>query len=105
MDVYSVFSRISLPTVLPVLWANLFEKKVRLCNFLCFLYVHEPVHDHVLDLIGELPDDLILHLVHLPVHHLVTLVNHLAALVRHLANIMDQQTLRMEITYDKITVK
>ena len=48
--------------------------------------------DHVLNLLGELPGDLILHLVHLPVHHLVTLVNHLAALVRHLANLVDQRT-------------
>ena len=48
--------------------------------------------EHVLDLLGELPGDLILRLVHLPVHHLVTLVNHLAALVRHLANLVDQRT-------------
>jgi len=47
---------------------------------------------HVLNLLGELPGDLILHLVYLPVHHLVTLVNHLAALVRHLANLVDQRT-------------
>ena len=47
--------------------------------------------DHVLDLLSELPGDLILHLV-LPVHHLVTLFNHLAALVRHLANLVDQRT-------------
>ena len=47
--------------------------------------------DYVVDLLSELPGDLILHLV-LPVHHLVTLVNHLAALVRHLANLVDQRT-------------
>ena len=48
--------------------------------------------DHVLNLLGKLTGDLILHLVYLPVHHLVTLVNHLAALVRHLANLVDQRT-------------
>ena len=48
--------------------------------------------EHVLDLIGELLGDLILHLVHLPVHHLVTLVNHLATLVAPLATLVDQQT-------------
>ena len=47
--------------------------------------------DHVLDLLSELPGDLILHLV-LPVHHLVTLVNHLATLVGQLATQVDQQT-------------
>ena len=48
--------------------------------------------DHVLDLLSELPGDLILHLVHLPVHHLVTLVNHLATLVGQLVTQVDQQT-------------
>ena len=38
------------------------------------------------DLLGELPGDLTLHLVHVPVQHMVTLVNHLATLV-------NQQTL------------
>ena len=47
--------------------------------------------DHVLDLLSELPGDLILHLV-LPVHHLVTLVNHLATLVGQLVTQVDQQT-------------
>ena len=50
------------------------------------------LNDHILDLIGELPGDLILHLVHLLGHHLVTLVNHLAALVRRLAKRVDQRT-------------
>ena len=47
--------------------------------------------DYVLDLLSELPGDLILHLVHLPIHHLVTLDNHLATLVGRLATQVDQQ--------------
>ena len=47
--------------------------------------------DHVLDLLSELPGDLILHLV-LPVHHLVTLVNHMVTLVVQLLTQVDQQT-------------
>ena len=45
--------------------------------------------DHVPDLLSELPGDLVLKLVYLPVHHLVTQVNHLATLVGHLATLMD----------------
>ena len=48
--------------------------------------------DHVLNLLGELPGDLILPLVYLPVRHLVTLVNHLATLGGQLATQVDQQT-------------
>ena len=45
--------------------------------------------DHVLGLLGELPGDLILHLMYLPIHHLVTLVIHLATQVGHLATLVD----------------
>ena len=62
------------------------------CQHSCQLRPFILLPEHVLDLLGELPGDLILRLVHLPVHHLVTLVNHLAALVRHLANLVDQRT-------------
>ena len=37
------------------------------------------------DYVTDLPDDLILHLVHLPLHHLGTLVGHLVTLVGNLA--------------------
>ena len=50
------------------------------------------------DLLGELPGDLTLHLVHVPVHHLVTLVNHLATLV-------NQQTLIGWKSHDQIRLK
>ena len=65
---------------------------VHQCQHSCQLRPFILLPEHVLDLLGELPGDLILRLVHLPVHHLVTLVNHLAALVRHLANLVDQRT-------------
>ena len=52
--------------------------------------VHQCQHSYQLRPFILLPGDLIVHLVHLPVYHLVTLVNHLAALVRHLANLVDQ---------------
>ena len=54
--------------------------------------VHQCQHSYQLRPFILLPGDLIVHLVHLPVYHLVTLVNHLAALVRHLANQVDQRT-------------
>ena len=65
---------------------------VHQCQHSCQLRPFILLPDHVLDLLGELPGDLILHLVHLLGHHLVTLVNHLAALVRHLAKLVDQWT-------------
>ena len=65
---------------------------VHQCQPSCQLQPFILLPEHVLDLLGELPGDLILRLVHLPVHHLVTLVNHLEALVRHLANLVDQRT-------------
>ena len=41
--------------------------------------------DIVHHLLGDLPGDLILHLVQLPAHHLATLVKHLGNLVGHMA--------------------
>ena len=55
---------------------------VHQCQHSCQLRPFILLPEHVLDLLSELPGDLILRLVLLPVHHLVTLVNHLAALVK-----------------------
>ena len=65
---------------------------VHQCQHSCQLRPFILLPDHVLDLLGELPGDLILHLVHLLGHHLVTLVNHLATLGGQLATQVDQQT-------------
>ena len=56
------------------------------------LYMQCILHTLCTNVSTTTSSDLIVHLVHLPVYHLVTLVNHLAALVRHLAHLVDQRT-------------
>ena len=68
------------------------------------VYLRQHQHRHQLqpfillpDLLSDFPNDLVLHLVYLPVHHLAILVNHMVTLV-------DQQNGNLKVSQSQINL-